>query len=97
MQFELVYSDEANETLDRLEAQDDKKLIKVQKTLGLMQTDIRNRGLQTHKYSALEGPNGEPVFEAYVENNMPGAYRVMWYYGPDKGTISIVSIIPHPD
>ena len=27
MQFELVYSDEANETLDRIEAQNDKKLL----------------------------------------------------------------------
>ncbi len=45
--------------------------------------------------SVLEGPSGEPVFEAYVENNTPGAYRVMWYYGPGRGVISIVYIIPH--
>lgn len=96
MQFELVYSVEADETLERLEARNDRKLAKVQKTLGLMQTDIRNKGLQTHKYSAIEGPNGEPVFEAYVENNTPGAYRVIWHYGPGKGNISIISIIPHP-
>ena len=72
------------------------KLAKVQKTLGLLQTDLRNRGLQTHKYNALEGLNGEEVFEAYVENNTPGAYRVFWHYGPGRGIISIIAITPHP-
>lgn len=96
MHFELIYSTEANETLDRLEAQDDKKLAKVQKTLGLMQTDLRNRGLQTHKYHSLAGPDGEEVFEAYVENDTPGAYRVFWHYGPGREVISIIAITPHP-
>ncbi len=96
MQFELIYSVEADETLDRLEAQNDKKLIKVQRTLGLLQTDLRNKGLQTHKYQALQGPNGEEVFEAYVENNTPGAYRIFWHYGPGRGVISIIAITPHP-
>jgi len=97
MQFELIYSTEADETLSSLEAQNDRKLAKVLKALGLMQTDIRNRGLHTHKYDALEGPNGEPVFEAYVENNTPGAYRVFWHYGPGRGVISIISITSHPE
>ncbi len=96
MQFELRYSDEANETLNRLEAQNDRRLAKVQKALGMMQTDLRNKGLKTHKFSSLRGPNGEEVFEAYVENNTPGAYRVFWHYGPGKGVLSIISIIPHP-
>ena len=96
MPFDLVYSPDANETLDRLEAQNDKKLLKVQRTLGLLQTNLRNRGLQTHKHYEMEGPNGEEVFEAYVENNTPGAYRVFWHYGPGRGVISIIAITPHP-
>jgi hypothetical protein len=52
--------------------------------------------LHTHKYNALEGPNGEEVFEAYVENNTPGAYRIFWHYGPGRGIISIIAITPHP-
>lgn len=96
MRYKLAYSADANETLDRLEEQNTGKLRKVQKTLGLLETDVRNRGLQTHKYNALKGPNGEEVFEAYVESNTPGAYRVFWHYGPGRGVISIIAITPHP-
>lgn len=34
MQFELLYTDKANDALDRLEAEDEKKFAKVRKTLG---------------------------------------------------------------
>ena len=36
------------------------------------------------------------MFEAYAENNTPGAYRIFWYYGPEKTMISIIAITPHP-
>ncbi len=96
MQFDLIFSDEANETLSQLEAQNEKKLLKVQKTLGLLQLNPRHTGLQTHKFTAYTGPNGEEVFEAYVENRTPSAYRVFWHYGPGRGIISIIAITPHP-
>ena len=38
----------------------------------------------------------EDVFEAYAENNTPGAYRIFWYYGPGKNQITILAITPHP-
>ena len=38
----------------------------------------------------------EPVFEAYAENQTPGAYRIFWCYGPDKKQITIIAITPHP-
>ena len=65
MQFTLLYSAEANETLDRLELEDQKKCAKVHKTLALMQTNLRHQGLCTHKNDARKGPNDEEVFEAY--------------------------------
>ena len=40
--------------------------------------------------------NGEKVFEAYAQQRTPGAYRVFWYYGPERGMITIVAITPHP-
>jgi hypothetical protein len=47
--------------------------------------------------------NGEKVFEAYAQNDTPGAYRIFWHYGPDEGSgnkriavITVVAIIPHP-
>lgn len=61
-----------------------------------MATNLKHKSLHTHKYDSLSGPNGEEVFEAYAENRTPGAYRIFWYYGPSRGMITILSIIPHP-
>ena len=82
--------------LAALEHGDAAKAKKVRKTLGLLQSNPRHPGLHTHPYSGLEGPAQEKVFEAYVENNTPSAYRVFWYYGPGAHTITIVAITPHP-
>lgn len=96
MQFRLEFQPEAEETLANLQQIDQKKYKKVLKTLGLMQTNMRHPGLKTHKYNSLYGPEGEDVFEAYVENRTLGAFRVFWYYGPDKNVITILAITPHP-
>jgi hypothetical protein len=44
------------------------------------------------------GPKGEDVWESYVENNTPLAWRIFWCYTPDGGIqiITIVAITPHP-
>lgn len=58
----------------------------------------RHPGLKTHEFHSLENPydpNGK-VFEAYVQNQTPGAYRLFWCYGPQKGQITILAITPHP-
>jgi hypothetical protein len=68
----------------------------VQKTLGLLQTNLRHPGLQTHKYHGLRGVHGEDVFEAYVEHRTAAAYRVFWHYGPGRQIITIVAITSHP-
>ncbi len=96
MQFRLEYQPEAEETLANLQQTDPKKYKKVLKTLGLMQTNLRYPGLKTHKYDSLSGPDEEEVFEAYVENKTPAAFRVFWYYGPGKNVITILAITPHP-
>lgn len=58
----------------------------------------RHPGLKTHKYDSLEHPykKDDPVFEAYAQNATPGAYRVFWCYGPNKGDLTILAITPHP-
>jgi len=96
VQFRLEYQPEAEETLANLQQTDPKKYKKVLKTLGLMQTNLRHSGLKTHKYDSLSGPEEEEVFEAYVENKTPAAFRVFWYYGPGKNVITILAITPHP-
>lgn len=73
-----------------------RRLKAVQKTLALLETNPKHPSLNTHKYSSLLGPNGEPVFEAYAENKTPAAFRVFFCYGPNKDDITIIAITPHP-
>lgn len=96
--FDLLFTDQANADLDGLENDPAlaKRLKAVRKALGYLQTNPRHPGLNTHKYTSLSGPIGEEVFEAYAENNTPAAYRIFWYYGPDKQQITILAITPHP-
>ncbi len=83
---ELLFTPQADNDLKELESDPSKKRIlkAVRKTLGLMETNLRHPSLQTHQYQSLKGPNDEKVFEAYAQQNTPGAYRVFWYYGPGK-------------
>lgn len=98
MMYKLLFTEQAGDDLDKL--MDDPSLIKrlkaVRKALGYLETNPRHPSLNTHKYSSLEGPLGEEIFEAYAENKTPAAYRIFWYYGPDKKQITIIAITPHP-
>lgn len=98
MSFELIFTDRANEDMDYLEGSASllKRLKAVKKALGYLETNPRHPGLNTHKYSTLVGRHGEEIFEAYAENNTPGAYRIFWHYGPEKQQITIIAITPHP-
>lgn len=84
--------------MDVLEKSKDKKAVckAVHKILGFMETNLKHPSLKTHEYTAMKGPNGEKVFESYVQNRTPGAYRIFWHYGLEKGTLTILEICPHP-
>ena len=98
MSFSLRFTKQAEEDFRTLEADNGliKRLKAVRKALGYLETNPRHPGLNTHKYSSLSGPNGEEVFEAYAENKTPAAYRIFWFYGPEKKEITIIAITPHP-
>ncbi|NOY94699.1 MAG: hypothetical protein GXP55_26270 [Deltaproteobacteria bacterium] len=98
MRFELLFTDEARANLQTLQADAGlrKRLSAVRKALGYLELDPRHPSLNTHKFSALRGPSGQEIFEAYAENRTPAAFRIFWHYGPDKGQITIVAITPHP-
>ncbi len=98
MAFKLEFTEQASDDLDALEAHAGlaKRLKAVRKALGLLETNPRHPGLQTHKYSCLRGPNGEDVFEAYAENKTPAAWRIFWHYGPGLKKITILAITAHP-
>ena len=56
----------------------------VHKAIEFLKSNPKHSGLQTHEFHSLQHPYSpsEKVFEAYVQNNTPGAYRVLWCYGP---------------
>ncbi|HEY3245048.1 MAG TPA: hypothetical protein VGM03_17030 [Phycisphaerae bacterium] len=68
------------------------------KCVELLAANPRHPGLQTQEYTSIENPydKNAKVFEAYVQQRTPGAYRVFWCYGPQKGEITIIAITPHP-
>lgn len=70
----------------------------VHKTLLLLQSNPRHPGLQTHEYDGLVNPydSKKKVWEAYAQNNTPGAYRIFWCYGEARELITIIAITPHP-
>lgn len=105
MNRELRFTPSVEATLKSLEGNPHQEslLKQVRKTLALLETNPRHPSLQTHKFRSFQGPNGEEVFEAYVQNQTPGAYRVFFYYGPDRiegkrriPVLTIVAITPHP-
>ncbi len=98
MNFKLVFSQTAKETLKDLKHSKNKEKIykALTKTLKFLGENPRHPSLRTHKYYSLAGPEGEAVFEAYVQQNTPSAYRVFFFYGPDKKSITVIAVIPHP-
>ena len=98
MSFALKFTDEVVSNLKRLEEDNSlaKRFKAVRKALAYLETNPRHPGLNTHKFTSLSGPKGEEVFEAYAENKTSAAYRIFWFYGPEKKEITIVAITPHP-
>lgn len=99
MPFELNMSDEAERGLAELEGNpaNAARLRKVINTLARIEQNPRHPGLNTHQYMGRKGPHGETVWQAYVENRTPGAWRIWFSYGPGREVISIITIGPHPD
>lgn len=96
--FKLLFTTVAAESLRALQGQKQHavKLKKVRKALGQLQVDPRYPALNSHKYSSLKGASGEEVWDSYVENNVPSAWRIFWHYGPGSNVITVVNITPHP-
>jgi hypothetical protein len=97
--FKLLYTGEAERVLNdlRAEQQYQTKLKKVRKAFRLLEeAGPRHPGLHSHDYQSIPGPSGATLWESYVENKTPSAWRIWWTYGPDDGQITIVTIGPHP-
>ena len=78
-------------------------LKQVNKALGYLQTNPAHPSQNTHEFTTLSSKDRK-VFEAYAQNNTPGAYRLLWQYGPDEQNapkqrvpvVTVISIIQHP-
>ena len=98
MTYRLRFADEAKAALEHLESRGNEtaaKLKKVRKALGHLQRDPRHRGLHTHQYENFPGRPDDKVWDSYVENHTPSAWRLYWMYGPDEENESgsVVSVI----
>jgi len=98
MSFKVLFSDQADKKMDYMESTPGQKkhLKAVNKALYYLEENPKHPSLNTHKYTLLEGPNGQEIFEAYAENKTPAAYRIFWYYGQNKKEITILAITTHP-
>jgi hypothetical protein len=105
VQRQLRFTEEAAGQLQVLAADAARRSLyrQVLKTLGLLELNTRHPGLNTHEFQSLEGVKGERVWEAYAQNQTPGAYRVFFHYGPDEDSatkrvavITVIAITPHP-
>jgi Txe/YoeB family toxin of Txe-Axe toxin-antitoxin module len=93
--FRLFFTPTAQEDYDSI--RDAKRKKKVDRTLAKLSSDPGYQGLATHRYEALDGVYGHSnVWESYVENRTPGAWRIWWAYGPKRGQITVLMIGAHP-
>ena len=98
MPFNIILTETAMKQREELRSNPalEKRYKAVKKSVQLLANNPRHPSLNTHEYTSLSKELGKKVFEAYAENRTPGAYRIFWHYGDEKGTIVIISIIPHP-
>jgi hypothetical protein len=96
----LLFSEAAATQVRELEADKGlaKRLKAVRSALGKMEVNLRHPGLNTHEFHSQRCPHGGKLYEAYAENKTPAAYRIFWCYmpPPDKDTVLVVAITPHP-
>jgi hypothetical protein len=96
MEYRLQFSLFARDQLAEIGRLDSKKHKKVMACLARLESNPRHPGLNSHRYAAYDDVHGEKIWESYVENRTPGAYRVFWHYGPTESDLTIVSITSHP-
>ncbi len=105
MHRELRFTPTADEKRKNIENDPALKAVRkqVRKTLGYLETNLQAKSLQSHEFESLTRRYKRKVFEAYAQQNTPGAYRVFWHYGPDEidkngkriPIITILAITPH--
>jgi hypothetical protein len=104
MPYKLRFAKAAQETLKALEngdGNDRAKLRKVRRALARLEQDPKHPGLASHLYESFPVGLSVKVWDSYVENRTPSAWRIFWHYGPDDPggelpVITILAITRHP-
>ncbi len=102
MAYKLRFASAAADALKTLEAGDPNdlaKLKKVRRALARLEENPRHPGLASHPYESFPVDRNIKVWDSYVENNTPSAWRIFWRYGPDEEqqkVITVLAISPHP-
>jgi hypothetical protein len=103
---QLRFTADATHTLRELEEGGkaaESKLKKVRRALAHLQANPRHPGLHSHQYESFPGRTAEKVWDSYVENHAPAAWRLYWMYGPNEkdaagNEISVITVLvigPH--
>jgi hypothetical protein len=101
--YKLRYAKQADEMLSALENDlaQEARLKKVRKALKHLESNPRHPGLHSHPYESFPVDRNVKVWDSYVENNTPSAWRIFWCYGPNDPAaqlpvITVLAITPHP-
>jgi hypothetical protein len=102
--YELRFARQAAQVLELLETDPGQtKLTKVRRALSRLEENPRHPGLHSHLYENFPGAPKAKVWDSYVENRTPSAWRIFWQYGPDElrdgepvKIITVLAISPHP-
>ena len=94
--FEIVIVPSVQAVIDELEKRDRPRHRKVLKCFARLAEDPRYQGLHSHPFTALNDQFGQVIWESYVENQTPSAWRAWWFYGLAEGSITVVLLGPHP-
>jgi hypothetical protein len=71
------------------------KFRKVKKAIEFMrEVGPSHRGFNTHDMKSVKWSGGQKIWNSYVENKTPGAWRMYWIYR-NPGEIYILSVGPH--
>jgi len=92
---EILITKSAQRIIDGI--RDPKRSKKIAKCLGQMEQDVHYRALQSHRYESFDAAYSEKIWESYVEQGTPGAWRIWWHFGPEPGQVTVVDLGPHPD
>jgi hypothetical protein len=103
--YQLRFAPAAAEAIRRLTdggASTAVRLAKVRKALGRLSVDPLYPGLRSHLYQHFPGLEKGRVWDSYVDNRTPAAWRIYWMYGPNEvrdgqevPVITVLVIGPH--